>query len=136
MKGFVLDCSVVIAWLLDDESDAYAEAVKERLEVEEACAPQVWQLEVCNALFSAMRRKRITVAQAERYVRDLAELNVRIDEGAKSWGPNEVFRLCMSTGLTSYDASYLELATRKRLPLATLDKKLRRACGEFGVALA
>jgi predicted nucleic acid-binding protein len=37
--------------------------------------------------------------------------------------------------LTSYDAAYLELAMRKKLPLATLDDELRKACISAGVSI-
>jgi predicted nucleic acid-binding protein len=38
--------------------------------------------------------------------------------------------------LSTYDASYLELALRLGLPLATTDKRLRAAARAAGVALA
>jgi len=37
--------------------------------------------------------------------------------------------------LTVYDAAYLELAVRRRLPLATLDEQLRAAGNSEGVPL-
>jgi predicted nucleic acid-binding protein len=37
--------------------------------------------------------------------------------------------------LTAYDATYLELALRRNLPLATLDKELFAAARQAGVAL-
>ena len=36
-------------------------------------------------------------------------------------------------GLTLYDAAYLELAMRLKLPLATLDSDLRKAAKKVGV---
>jgi predicted nucleic acid-binding protein len=47
----------------------------------------------------------------------------------------DVHRLAVAYRLTSYDASYLELALRKNLPLATLDDELIAASKACGVAL-
>jgi predicted nucleic acid-binding protein len=44
-------------------------------------------------------------------------------------------RLADLYGLTVYDAAYLELAQRRRLPLATLDAALARAARAAGVEL-
>ena len=41
--------------------------------------------------------------------------------------------LCRSHGLTSYDAAYLDLALRQRLPLASLDDDLRQAAIGLGI---
>jgi predicted nucleic acid-binding protein len=40
-----------------------------------------------------------------------------------------VVRLALDTGLTAYDASYLQVAQRLNLPLVTFDEQLRKACG-------
>jgi len=45
----------------------------------------------------------------------------------------DVHRLAVTYRLTSYDAAYLELALRRKLPLATLDEDLVRACKMAGV---
>jgi len=43
--------------------------------------------------------------------------------------------LCRAHRLTSYDAIYLDLAQRGRLPLSTLDEPLRKAAKKLGVKL-
>jgi len=47
------------------------------------------------------------------------------------WGATAV--LASRTRLTLYDAAYLELAQRRRLPLASLDRELRAAATAEGV---
>ncbi|MGI8642698.1 MAG: type II toxin-antitoxin system VapC family toxin [Thermomicrobiales bacterium] len=44
-------------------------------------------------------------------------------------------RLARDFGLTMYDASYVELAGRRSLPLATLDSQMRSVCRRAGVDL-
>ena len=51
----------------------------------------------------------------------------------KAWGGT--LALSDRFTLTPYDAAYLELALRRRLPLATLDRALRQVAGASGVAL-
>jgi predicted nucleic acid-binding protein len=43
--------------------------------------------------------------------------------------------LAVDYGLTAYDAVYLELAQRRKLPLATLDDDLRKAAKKAKVKL-
>lgn len=62
-------------------------------------------------------------------------MNIIIDSESSDHILTDVHRLAMAYRLTSYDASYLELAQRKNLPLATLDGELIAASIASGVAL-
>lgn len=44
MSGLVVDASVVVAWLFDDEDEPRADRVLDRLVEEGALAPQLWHL--------------------------------------------------------------------------------------------
>jgi predicted nucleic acid-binding protein len=46
-----------------------------------------------------------------------------------------ILRLGIEHGLSAYDASYLELAMRRGLPLATQDERLLRAAGAAGIEI-
>ncbi|GJL60901.1 MAG: hypothetical protein NPIRA03_37580 [Nitrospirales bacterium] len=54
---------------------------------------------------------------------------VEIDATSTEQALEETLSLARKYELTIYDASYLELAKRRGMPLATLDTKLRQACG-------
>ena len=131
--SFVLDCSVTMAWCFADERTDATEALLEKLVNEGAHAPTLWPLEVTNVLLGAARKSRITVTAATEVALRISQLPVALDhEGtAQVWG--ETLSIASRYGLTSYDASYLELAVRKRLPIATLDKALRTAAIAHGV---
>jgi len=133
--AFVLDASVALAWFLAGEATRHTEAVLERLHGSEAAVPVVWPLEVANAFLMAERRQRITPSQTADAVGNLTALPIRVDDGAlgEAWGT--VLRLARDHGLTAYDASYLELAMRLGLPLATQDARLGAAAGRVGVHL-
>ncbi|MBE0613254.1 MAG: type II toxin-antitoxin system VapC family toxin [Burkholderiales bacterium] len=130
--AFVLDSSVALTWLLQDESNAAADALADRLEQENAHVPPIWHLEVGNALITAMRRKRITDADFDRSILALSALPIEIDATASL---ADVLAIARRFGLTSYDAAYLELAQRRGFPLATLDGKLRQACKALKVSV-
>jgi predicted nucleic acid-binding protein len=94
----------------------------------------LWAYEVGNGLVMAHRRRRITIQQVTDYLERLGELPITVDR----LEPEAVLRLptlALQYGLTAYDAAYLELAIRLRLPLATQDAALTRAMAESGVQL-
>lgn len=132
MSRFVVDASVAVAWLLDDEEEARADAALGQLETEVGLVPQFWHLEVRNALLGAERRRRIRVHEVDERLRTLAELPVRTDTEPRI---GTAFALARTHRLSMYDAMYLELAQRSDASLATLDKALARAAGAAGLAV-
>ena len=132
MSRFVLDASVAVAWLLDDEGEALADAALGQLETEVGLVPQFWHLEVRNALLGAERRRRIRAHEVDERLRTLAELPVRTDTEPRI---GTAFVLARTHRLSMYDAMYLELAQRSDAPLATLDEALARAAGAAGLAV-
>jgi len=62
-------------------------------------------------------------------------MQIRVEQEPADRMLNEIFALAREHQLSTYDASYLDLAMRRGLPLATLDKSLRRAAGRCGVPL-
>jgi predicted nucleic acid-binding protein len=126
--SFVLDASVALAWVLPDEGSPYADELLERLIAEGAVVPPIWPLEIGNVLLLALRRGRIRQDEFEAMVERLGRLPVEIDIEATDHSLAGVLLLAAQLGLTTYDAAYLDLAQRRNLPLATLDKRLRAAC--------
>jgi predicted nucleic acid-binding protein len=136
MSGFVLDASVALSWFLRDESDAYAEAVLEKLAKMEASVPCLWLLEICNALTVLERRGRIKEAETGRALSLVRNLPIEMDETPVEETVDGVTNLARRFKISAYDASYLELAIRRGLPLATLDRRLKAAAKRAGVAAA
>jgi predicted nucleic acid-binding protein len=134
-KSFVLDCSIVFAWYFADESNSYADAVAASLSKADALVPTHWSLEVANALLTGERSKRSTEAQASTFITTLAALPIKPDSLTAAQACSATIALARIHNLSSYDAAYLELAMRHSLPLATLDKALKRAAKAMGVAI-
>jgi predicted nucleic acid-binding protein len=130
--AFVLDASVTVVWGLDDEDDALADLAWQHLLAEKAFVPAVWWFEIRNVLLTNERRRRISERETAAFLRSLASMDIEIDRTPVEQG---IFALARSYRLTAYDASYLELAMRRNLPLATLDKSLAVAARGEGVPL-
>jgi len=132
----VLDASVALAWSFKDEVSPYATFIVRSARSARAVAPVIWPLEVNNALISAVRRERIDELVANRIRDTLDRLPVDIDsEIAVASLGQRILRLGIEHGLSAYDASYLELAMRRGLPLATQDERLLRAAGAAGIEI-
>ena len=133
-ERFVLDCSVAMAWCFADEAGAATDDLRRSLaQGKGALVPGHWPLEVSNAILVAERRGRVTYAQAVRFLTLLGQLPIETDPETPARSFFAVFPLARESGLTSYDAAYLELAVRSGSPLATLDQKLAAASRAAGV---
>jgi predicted nucleic acid-binding protein len=132
---FVVDASITLAWFYLDERTSATDVLLSRAADQGAWAPSHWPLEVANTLLQGVRRRRHDQALRDAALVTLASLPVAIDPetGTRAWA--ESLGLATRRALTIYDACYLELAMRRDLPLATLDRELRRAAEAEGVPL-
>lgn len=123
-KDFVIDTSVVMSWCFKDETNRYADGILDLLEEATALVPSIWPLEVGNVLLVAERRKRLSEADSMRLITLLSELPIIVEQEPPERLIHEILTLAREHKLSSYDASYLDLAMRKGLSLATIDKNL------------
>ena len=124
---FVVDNSVVMSWCFEDEGNSYAEVVLESLEFAEAFVPAIWPLEVGNVLLVAERKKRLSHAAVVRFLALLGSLPITVEQETPERMLKEIVSLAREHGLSTYDASYLDLAMKLDLPLATQDRSLAKA---------
>jgi predicted nucleic acid-binding protein len=96
--------------------------------------PALWPLEVANALIVLVRRRKMSDDDRRVALGWLSGLPVRIDAEAASLAFNRLSELAGTHQLSVYDASYLELALRRKMPLACLDGPLRKAATQAGVS--
>ena len=135
MPALVLDGSVAVAWFVPGEESEPVMSVLDHAIAEGAVVPELWKIEVGNALLMAERRGRISVAGRARAMTALNHLQIEVDDQtfARAW--DATLSLAERFRLTLYDAVYLELANRVGLPLASLDRELRKAADALGVSL-
>ncbi len=132
---FVIDNSLVMAWCFEDESSQYSDDVLGCLELSTVFVPAIWPLEVTNVLLVAERKGRISEAGVTRFITLLNQLPIDVEQESPSRMFKEIFALGREYNLSSYDASYLDLAMRKGLSIATLDKKLIAAAKQCQIPL-
>ncbi|HEY6455754.1 MAG TPA: type II toxin-antitoxin system VapC family toxin [Steroidobacteraceae bacterium] len=136
---FVLGASVALSWLLRDveaPEASYAFAVLKAVRTGgfTASVPMTWGLEIANVLARAERKDQVTEAQSESFIEMLRAMRIEADSATFTQALTDTLQLARRHRLSSYDASYLELALRAGLPLATLDEELRRAAQRAGVS--
>lgn len=130
---FVLDNSVALAWCFEDEHSPAVMALLDRVAATGATAPLLWPLEALNGLLMAERRRRIGSEKRQQLAGLLRSLPITLDEETAGQAWENTARLAERFRLSIYDATYLELAQRRRLPLATLDRELKSAAAAAGV---
>ena len=133
--SLVLDSSVTLAWIFGDETTPAIRQVFLDIAVGGALVPSVWWLEVANSLTVAVRRNRITAELRKGALSDLSVLNIATDPQTVAQAWSETLHLADQYRLTVYDAAYLELAQRRGLPLATLDRALQDACAALHITV-
>lgn len=134
-RGFVLDTSFTLALVLEEEEqDRVAEAMRS-LNGQNVLVPPLWFYEVSNALLTNQKRGRLQERDKVRAVGFLRSLPISVDSDCNSRALEEILVIARAHSLTVYDATYLDLAMRSGLPLATLDNALIRVSQTMGVEL-
>ena len=136
MSALVIDSSAALSWCFEDEASPESDASLEQVRDQGAVVPGLWHLEVANVLLQAERRGRITTGDVTMRLELIAELPIATDNETTARAWREILALARAEGLTTYDATYLELAIRRGFPLMTRDAALIAAAGRSGVAIA
>jgi predicted nucleic acid-binding protein len=133
--SLVLDNSVALSWCFEDEQTAASLVVLDRVVVEGALVPWLWPLEALNGLLTAERRNRLNREQRHHLVTFLRDLPITLDPDGTDHIWTDTAQLAERFRLTFYDATYLGLAQRRSLPLATRDVDLQAAAQMLGITL-
>ena len=136
--SFVLDNSVTMRWFFGDgkpQELAYAGKVLDVMKKENALVPQTWGLEVANVIARAEIKGLVTEARSGVFLEMLADMDIDVDLATFAHALSNTLQLARRYKLSSYDSSYLELAIRLGMPLATLDEDLQKAAKKVGVKI-
>ena len=132
---FVIDASVAISWLFADEQTLLSMNLLQQVSGTGAIVPSLWRLEIASALQTGIKRKRIDAPYRDAAIQKLLSLPIETDPDTNDYAWTSTLRLADIHQITVYDASYLELALRRGLPLATRDDQLAAAAGRAGAIL-
>ena len=134
--NFVLDNSVTMRWFFGDgkpQEISYAGKVLDAMKVANAIVPATWGLEVANVIARAEANALVTEARSGAFLEMLDGVSIEVDAATFAHALGATLQLARRYKLSAYDASYLELALRRGIPLATLDEDLQKAAKKAGV---
>jgi len=129
----VLDASVALSWCFEDEASPATDAILDEVRHSGALVPGLWFLELGNVLLQAERRRRIAAPDVAARLELISALPIFVDQNSTGRAWHEVLGLARAENLSVYDATYLELAFRRNVPLASRDKDLAAAARRLGV---
>lgn len=134
--NLVVDCSFFMSSILPDETQNKVEDIFYRISQREfiVYVPSIFYLECSNVLVSSLSRDHITQESFEEYSNLLKLMPITVDKfSATTESIYSISRLANKYNLSSYDASYLDLAIRLEASIASLDKKLLDACTKANI---
>ncbi len=134
--SFVLDNSVTMRWFFGDgkpQELVYAGKVLDTMKQDNAFVPLTWGLEVANVLARAEAKGLVKEARSDAFLEMLKGVDINVDTATFEQALSDTLHLARRYNLSSYDASYLELALRLGMPMATLDEDLKKAAKKAGV---
>jgi predicted nucleic acid-binding protein len=135
-EGFVADASVGVAWAVHSQASGATDELLDQVAAGTALiVPALWPFEIANSLLVLLRRRKILTAERDRALEALAHLPFTVDDEGPRLALGRVSELAADHGLSVYDASYLELVVRRKLPLASRDETLREAARSCRVKL-
>ena len=133
--AFVLDASTTLSWHFEDEAQSSVRAILRLAFEEGVVVPQHWLMEVSSALLRGERRNRSAIEDTDAFLSRLRGMPVELAAADTDRIAGVLVPLARTHRLSVYDAAYLELAGRRELPLATLDRSLAHAARAVGVSL-
>jgi predicted nucleic acid-binding protein len=135
-EGFIADSSVGVAWAVPAQASNATDGLLDELAVgTPVVVPTLWPFEVANALLVLLRRKKILAPERDRALGALSRLPLVVDDEGSRLALWRISELAGEHGLSVYDATYLELAVRRKLPLASRDEALCKAAQACRVKL-
>ena len=136
MPTFVLDASAILSSIIAEERTDAADRLLLRLTRETAIVPAVWGLEIANALLRAEQHKRIPKGERANILNDLRTLSIEYDDQTVERAWTDILAVAEEHAVSSYDAAYLELALRRKVPLITRDRRMAQVATAVGLETA
>ena len=124
----VVDTNVLAYYLLGtqpfvDEARPFWE------KLEEAMAPALWEAELTNVVWMAIRSGILSLEEGNRRLGLAARLGIRSIPNRNLW--HGALTRAAHSGVAAYDTLFVELASREQLPLVTFDRKVLDAFPEI-----
>ena len=119
----VIDASTALKWVLQEDGSEAAAAL---LDGRSLHAPALLFPEVANALWSAVRRGRLSEVEAADALDLLSRAPLRLPTAEPSLA-NRALQLSFLLNHPVYDCTYLALAMQREVPVVTADRRFALA---------
>lgn len=129
----MIDASVAVAWFVRSQASACADRIARRTRHEALVVPSLWRSEFANVMTVLSRRRLPARHEVASVLAGAERLGLVVDSNVAA--ARVLHALAEQHGITACDATYLELAQRRALKLATRDAKFARAARSAGVLL-
>lgn len=133
--SLIADISVVLAWFFEEQQTAQALEVLDRIEKTSLLVPPLWWTELENGILMGERRGRKTPTESAAFLKLVRALPIQTDDAPRHRIGDDILGIGRRFQLTAYDATYLELAVRQGVGLATFDVAIRRGAHALGVKI-
>lgn len=130
----VLDAEVAASWVVARHFTPYTNAVQFRVPTASVLVPVTWVYELAEVFRVALANGGTTEARVARLLGTLPMLPFFADDGSEH-ALTETLRLARTYDIPVWRATYLELALRTSLPLATDSADLTRVANAVGVPI-
>ncbi|HWS13973.1 MAG TPA: type II toxin-antitoxin system VapC family toxin [Rhodocyclaceae bacterium] len=131
--AYVVDNSVVTGWWHAGQATEYTRAVRDLIPRSRIHAPQLWTLEFANVLRKLRVTGRLTDADVGAIMAQVGAAHIIVEPQTET--APELLERALRFDLSAYDAAYLGVALRLRLPIACKDGALARAAVAAGVGI-
>ncbi len=120
MRVRVVDASVAVQWLVDEEFSS--QALQLLFGESSLIAPDLIFAEVANALWKMQRRREMEVEQMERAINTLRFSSILTPTSMQELSASAI-RIAAELDHAVYDCYYLALAVRSKCVVVTADKR-------------
>ena len=133
MREFVVDNSVFMSWLMKEENYSKASEIVNLVRENRICVPSIWCYEIANSLYVSEKRKRLNISEINEFIEIIAVFPITVESNSFLKVTTDILRMSRQYGLTAYDASYVELAFRKSIPIASFDRDIIKVSRKMGL---
>src|SRR3989344_5531899 len=130
MKKLIVDASVSLKWVFEEEDSFKARLLLKKFEQKEVLllVPQLWEYEIVNGFTSAVLRKKISYLKAKKLLKLVLGANLEIIS------VSSLLEKCLENAkkyqISGYDSAYLTLAKENKILFVSADERLVKKVGD------